>query len=90
MIRLLRPFLLAYAGASLLSASPWDSEVVFRTDVSLVRVDAQVIDGANRTITDLHIEDFVLRENGRLQPIRNFASEDMPLDVLLLLDVSAT
>jgi VWFA-related protein len=90
MIRLLRPFLLAYAGASLLSASPWDSEVVFRTDVSLVRVDAQVIDGANRTITDLHIEDFVLRENGRLQPIRNFASEDMPLDVLLLLDVSAS
>lgn len=81
---------LACAGASLLSAAPWDSEVVFRSDVTLVRVDAQVIDGGKRTITDLRAEDFVLREDGRLLPIRNFASEDMPLDVLVLLDVSAS
>ena len=88
--RFLRYLLVAYAGASLLSGSPWDSDVVFRSDVSLVRVDAQVIDGANRIVTGLHIDDFVLHEGGRLQPIRDFAAEDTPLDVLLLLDVSAS
>jgi VWFA-related protein len=53
-------------------------------------VDAQVVDRANRAITDLRAEDFVLHEGGRLQPIRSFASEDMPVDVLVLLDVSAS
>jgi VWFA-related protein len=82
--------LLAYACGGLLSASPGDSQVVFRSDVSLVRVDAQVVDRTNRAITDLRVEDFVLHEGGRLQPISNFASEDMPVDVLFLLDVSAS
>ncbi len=67
-----------------------DETVVFHSDVSLSRVDAQVIDGHNRTITGLRAGDFVLREDGKPQPIRNFASEDMPMDVLLLLDVSAS
>src|SRR5271170_3608656 len=34
--------------------------------------------------------DLVLRENGREVPIRNFASENMPVDVLFLLDVSGS
>ena len=67
-----------------------EDEVVFRSDVSLVRVDAQVLGRDNRTITGLRADDFVLREEGRPQPIRNFASENMPVDVLLLLDVSAS
>src|SRR5260370_42594882 len=78
--------LLAFAGT--LSAA--DGDVVFRSDVSLVRVDAQVIGRDNRNITGLRAEDFVLREEGRPQHIRNFASENMPIDVLLLLDVSAS
>jgi len=78
--------LLACAGV--LSAAGED--VVFRSDVSLVRVDAQVLGRDNRTITGLRADDFVLREQGRPQPIRNFASENMPVDVLLLLDVSAS
>ena len=65
-------------------------EAVFRSDVSLVRVDAQVVDRDNRAITGLRAEDFVLRDQGKVQPIRNFASENMPVDVLLLLDVSAS
>jgi VWFA-related protein len=78
--------LLALAGV--LSAA--DEDVVFRSDVSLVRVDAQVLGRDNRTITGLRADDFVLREEGRPQQIRNFASENMPVDVLLLLDVSAS
>ena len=67
-----------------------DDDVVFKSDVSLVRVDAQVVDSSNRAITHLHATDFVLREDGRDVPIRNFASENMPVDVLFLLDVSAS
>lgn len=78
--------LFALAGGGLLAAA--DGDVVFRSDVSLVRVDAQVVDRDNRAVTGLHAEDFVLREEGRPQQIRNFASEDMPVDVMLLLDVS--
>ncbi len=66
-----------------------DEPVTFRSDVSLVRVDVQVMDGS-RAVTGLHAEDFILRENGRVREIRNFASEKMPIDVLFLLDVSAS
>jgi hypothetical protein len=59
-----------------------DDDVVFRSDVSLVRIDAQVVDSGNRAITHLHSGDFVLREDSKVVPIRNFASENMPLDVL--------
>ena len=79
--------LLACAWGTLLRG---DDDVVFRSDVSLVRVDAQVVDGSNRAIVRLNVEDFILRQDGRVVPIRNFASEDMPLDVLFLLDVSAS
>jgi VWFA-related protein len=75
-----------------LSSSLWadDDDVVFRSDVSLVRVDAQVVDASNRPIIHLHAGDFVLREGGKEIPIRNFASDNMPIDVLFLLDVSAS
>ncbi|HVX65509.1 MAG TPA: VWA domain-containing protein [Bryobacteraceae bacterium] len=81
--------LFALAGGSLFPVHAGD-DVVFRSDVSLARVDAQVVARENRAVTGLNLEDFVLRENGRPQPIRNFASENMPVDVLLLLDVSAS
>ena len=82
--------LLVLAGGGLFPALPDDTDVVFRSDVSLVRVDVQVLDRDNRAITGLRAEDFLLREEGRPQPIRNFASEDMPLDVMFLFDVSAS
>jgi VWFA-related protein len=67
-----------------------DDDVVFHSDVSLVRVDAQVVDSGNRAITHLHAGDFILREDGKVVPIRSFASDNMPVDVLFLLDVSAS
>jgi VWFA-related protein len=70
--------------------SAGDDDLVFRSDVSLVRVDAQVVDSSNRPIIHLRATDFVLREDGRVVPIRNFASENMPVDVLFLLDVSGS
>ena len=74
----------------LYSASAQDTNIVFRSDVALARVDAQVVDRDNRAITRLHQEDFIVRVDGREAPIRNFSSEEMPVDVLFLLDVSAS
>jgi VWFA-related protein len=82
--------LLLLAAALTAGSLPADDDVVFHSDVSLVRVDAQVVDSGNRAIAHLHAGDFVLRMNGRTVPIRNFASENMPVDVLFLLDVSAS
>jgi VWFA-related protein len=87
---MLRTLTLLAVSAVLASAqTQTDESVVFRSDVSLVRVDVQVMDGS-RAISGLRVEDFVLRENGREREIKNFASEKMPIDVLFLLDVSAS
>jgi VWFA-related protein len=67
-----------------------DEPVVFKSDVALTRVDAQVLDRDGRAITGLQANDFVLRVDGKPVPIHNFASEDMPIDILLLLDVSGS
>jgi hypothetical protein len=72
------------------SASARDDQVTFKSDVALARVDAQVLDRNGRTITGLAVNDFVLRVGDRVVPIRNFASENMPMDILLLLDVSGS
>jgi VWFA-related protein len=87
-LAILGPVLVAQDTATVPEKS--DEPVVFHSDVALARVDAQVVDRNNRTITGLRAEDFVLRENGNPVPIRNFASENMPIDILLLLDVSAS
>lgn len=67
-----------------------DDPVVFKSDVALTRVDAQVVDHEGRALTGLEREDFILRLDGKVVPIRNFASENMPIDIVLLLDVSGS
>lgn len=67
-----------------------DPPVVFKSDVSLVRVDVQVTDRSLRAISSLRREDFQLRESGQVREIVNFARENLPLDVILLLDVSGS
>ena len=69
---------------------PVQSDVVFKSDVSLVRVDVQAVDRDNRAITTLNRQDFILRDDGKIREIRNFATEEMPLDIVFLLDVSAS
>jgi VWFA-related protein len=71
------------------AASPADDPpVTFRSDVSLGRVDAQVVKGGNHPIRGLRVQDFILSVDGKPQEIRNFQSEKAPVDVVLLLDVS--
>jgi len=79
-------FLVVAAGVAMAD----DDQPVFRSDVSLGRIDVLVLDRAQSPIRGLRKDDFLLRQNGKPVPIRDVASEDQPLDVLLLLDVSGS
>jgi len=67
-----------------------DEDVVFRSDTTLVRVDVQVLDQDNRAVTRLDKEAFILREQGQVRAIKNFVREEMPIDLLFLIDVSGS
>jgi len=67
-----------------------ESIPVFRSDVSMGRIDTLVLDRWQHPIGGLRKEDFLLRRDGKPIPIRNVAHEDLPVDVLLLLDVSGS
>lgn len=86
MLRLVVSFVLVFVAC----AAAADDQVVFKSDVAMTRVDSQVVDRDGRAITGLQAGDFILRVDGRVVPIRNFASENMPIDILLLLDVSGS
>ncbi len=60
----------------------------FRVDVDLVLVPVTVTDGANRTIIGLGKHDFALYEAGEQQQIQYFSSEDSPISVGVILDLS--
>ena len=65
-------------------------EVVFRSDTTLVRVDVQVLDRDNRPVAGLDREAFLFREQGQQRAIKNFVREEMPIDLLFLIDVSGS
>jgi Ca-activated chloride channel family protein len=59
-----------------------------RADVDLVLIPATVTDGKNRPVTDLQKQNFAVYEENQQQQIRNFSTEDAPISVGLILDVS--
>lgn len=77
-------------GLSPLSAQQQDEPVVFKSDVSLVRVDVQVLSSTGQIISGLRREEFELRDGGQVRDIVNFGRENLPLDLVLLLDVSGS
>ena len=64
-------------------------DVLFRTGVSLGRVDAQVNSAAGG-VNGLTREDFEIRDNGELQRVLYCSQEEQPLDLLLLFDNSGS
>ncbi len=62
---------------------------VFRTGVSLVRIDAQATDGSG-LIDGLGKDDFQVRDNGIVQSILYVSQDEDPLDLMLLFDVSGS
>ncbi len=74
----------------LLASAAFAQDVnVFRTDVELVRVDAQVVDG-RKVLGELKAADFQVFDEGVPQSITYFGRDTEPLWVLLLLDVSGS
>jgi VWFA-related protein len=64
-------------------------DVLVRTGVSLVRVDAQV-NGVAGGVNGLGKEDFEIRDNGAVQRVIYASQEDQALDLLLLFDNSGS
>ena len=71
------------------SAAHGQDDVVFRTEITLVKVDAQVTNKAG-VVDGLKPEDFQVLDNGQKAPIRYFSQEEEPLDIILLFDISAS
>ena len=86
-MRLFTGLWLCFVGCGLAAA---DDTPIFRSDVSMGRIDTLVLDRTQHPIGGLNKEDFILRKGGTPIPIRNLAYEDLPVDVLLLLDVSGS
>ncbi len=59
-----------------------------RVNVDLVLVPVTVTDAMNRPVLGLNKEDFALYEGDAAEEIRYFSSEDMPISVGVVLDVS--
>ena len=86
---MLRPrslmFIVAIVPSALVLQAPQ-----FRTSVDVVPIYVLVMGPDGRVVTNLTRDDFVLRDNGRLQDIVNFSSAEQPITAALLLDVSGS
>jgi len=61
-----------------------------RKDVDLVLVPVTITDPMNRLVTGLEKENFQLTDNGKPQEIRHFSSEDAPISLGVIFDVSGS
>ena len=89
---LLTPILTAGQTAPVAAAAPDAAQdaPVFKSDVALVKVDAEVLDGERRLLGGFRKEDFRILDNGAPQDILYFSQGEVPLDVVLLFDISSS
>ncbi len=66
------------------------NEAAFRVSSELVLVPVTVTDRRGASVTGLTREEFTVLDDGRVQPIRAFYSEDAPCAVGLVVDVSGS
>src|SRR3984885_6649656 len=74
-------------GKKALSARPNER---MRVDVNLVLVPITVTDPLNRLVTGLEKQDFFVYENNALQKIKSFSSEDAPVSIGIIFDLSGS
>src|SRR5215831_12398024 len=63
---------------------------LIRSNVELVTVPVTITDAMNRPVTGLERDNFQLFENKQPQEIKNFSSEDTPVSLGIILDVSGS
>jgi Ca-activated chloride channel family protein len=76
------------AGPGLTNPDPAHS--VIRASASLVLVPVSVTDPRERLVTGLSPENFQIFENGKRQEIKHFSSEDAPVSLGILVDLSGS
>lgn len=74
-------------GAEALNAHPGS---MIRMDVDMVLVPVTVTDPMNRLVTGLEKTDFKIYENNGQQAIKSFASEDAPVSIGIIFDLSGS
>lgn len=79
--------MLAATGMLPLLASPLPQRPAFRSSLDIVRVEALVTDGS-RVVKGLRAEDFELRDDGVPQKVNLIRVVELPVNVVLVLDVS--
>src|SRR5512145_951245 len=82
---------LYFAVLCIIVASPssvFAQNEVIRVDTALVNLDVVVKDRQGQRVRGLAKEDFDVYEDGRRQEITHFVSEERPLRLVLLFDVS--
>lgn len=77
----------AATGAAAAQARPGG---LIRLNVNLVLVPVTVTDPMNRLVTGLEKEDFTVLENNNKQTITSFASEDAPVTIGIIFDLSGS
>ncbi len=65
-------------------------DALIRTSADLVMVPVTITDDFNRPVTGLDRDNFEVFENKKLQPIKNFSTEDSPISVGIIMDVSGS
>jgi VWFA-related protein len=78
-----RPLALVLALAARLLAQ----EATFRTGISIVEIDAQVVDD-NGVVEGLTRDSFLVKDNGQAVSLRYCAREERPLDLILLFETT--
>jgi len=88
-----RPLLIIFCGLTILprlfGQSPSSTEPVFRVDVRVVQVDAQVVSKKTRhAARELKRDDFEIYEDNLRQQVSSFSQDTLPLSVVLLFDLT--
>jgi Ca-activated chloride channel family protein len=77
-------------GANVANQATSRRDARIRVDVNLVQVPLTVTDPMNRLVTGLEKENFFLYDNNTGQTIKYFASEDAPLTIGIIFDLSGS
>src|SRR5271155_1785686 len=83
-----KPVIEGAGNAAALATSRRDARI--RVDVNLVLVPATVTDPMNRLVTGLERENFELYDNNVAQTVKYFSSEDAPLTIGVVFDLSGS
>ena len=81
---------LAVLPASAQSPRPTPRTPIFQAEIEVINLNVSITDPRGQYITGLKKEDFAVFEDGVKQDLSIFASEDLPISMVLMLDTSAS